>query len=1069
MRGANRLARRGRAGRLLLALTVLLGTLALAPAPVLSAAEPNVPACPPGETNKPLPGSEDPPNDCVGSRLLDFSAPVFPAGFAFDEVLSFYWPEVCTHDETQSDNVKCIYKWNIRFTYYMENADGSLSQLYWSQFHTNFATDDPGCEPVVNYCHLIVRADPGVPDEVTVVMSIEGESVFCKPETGFTGCNSTDRPWMSVAQNVGEIEEPPPGLEVTLEAFSGGDGSPLNGVISVAQTIRARLTLSNETEAPLSDIRFTRGVPLVIDERGTGGLAITSGPSPPIDPNLTLGPNEEVSFEYELEATAEGVAAAHTQVIAAAPDGSELKEAHSLRFDIADGVKITREVGQWLRMQAVDDLMQRSFAVWHRGMADRGQRLAGELAKIFTPEQRLRWFGSETEFPLSPSDFALALLRGTAAEMVAAITPKSVPSGGPTEDQMKRAYAETFKEVVGKGASDYVKNYADLGKATKKFVQDSWSEAMLNANYLASTATREERAQWEAFAMTMVDGSIGDAKNMFNTVKTEIPRWRENGTYFLQALEELEAMGGVKGFMGSVAKIDKVIADEGAWRAKTLELAQTDPIAFQRQWAKRDAEILNLALPTLFDTLLGGGVVSGGGLLKKVVFRGKGASIVRAGQAAGVLDEGGNVAKGASAIDKPSPDLPHGLPNGTVAELGRADPFFSNVEGATVVRSSDLGDVYSLPNLGGVPEITLDAKAGILKKLEDDYFDKTGKRIQLVEVLKPSSPLRKTNSTAKLEMTAQKTGKPAMMDAGAPPDLLAEAGVWTGPDPKTLPGFDDLPKLRQEAAVEEWNEANKAWAIFENPPPGSKEARLLECIGERKRVPLDLTPTQGLQRFVTAEFEVIPVTHGQAQGKLIRVKYYEIEVVDTNRNVVVNRRTVVGKPGQKPNGEFEWQALDEAVPQGPDADAVAVGKVVGTDASGQPTFGPLDRAEKEFVMPRYVDLNVKARRLPPGEAGAIKDAAEHGATLVMNDASAVNAGKLIPVHGLVYVPEGPGIAYLRKIAPFVTGLKKPSTEQIEQMFQQMLALVHKKGGFGQHAVVVTSHNRYFGAVPFADW
>jgi hypothetical protein len=69
----------------------------------------------------------------------------------------------------------------------------------------------------------------------------------------------------------------------------------------------------------------------------------------------------------------------------------------------------------------------------------------------------------------------------------------------------------------------------------------------------------------------------------------------------------------------------------------------------------------------------------------------------------------------------------------------------------------------------------------------------------------------------------------------------------------------------------------------------------------------------------------------------------------------------------------------------------------------------------------------------------------------------------------VYVPEGPGIAYLRKIAPFVTGLKKPTTEQIEQMFQQMLALIHKKGGFGQHAVVVTSHNRYFGAVPFVDW
>ena len=350
-----------------------------------------------------------------------------------------------------------------------------------------------------------------------------------------------------------------------------------------------------------------------------------------------------------------------------------------------------------------------------------------------------------------------------------------------------------------------------------------------------------------------------------------------------------------------------------------------------------------------------------------------------------------------------------------------------------------------------MPEITLDAKAGILGEIERAYAAARGKTLQLAEVLKTSSSLRKPGSVAKLELTAGKTGKPSMVDAGMPSDALGEATYWTSPtNPESLPGFDKLPKLRQDQAIHEWELANKRFAKYENPPPGSKEAKLKSLIGQRGRVSLDDVPNPaGLQRFVVGEFEEVVVTQGDATAKLIRVKHYEIEVVDTTRNnLVVNRKRVIDN-------------LAEAAAQTADADAVAVGKVVGTNpATGAPIIAPLDRAEREFVMSRYVDKNVKARRL-----GAVPDLAEHGVTLVMEDASAKAAGFLLPSYGVPFMPDAVARAYLERIAPFV----KPADLTNEQMVEQMLKLVQSEGGFGQHAVVVTADSRYLGEVPFASW
>lgn len=1046
----------GRLNRAALAAVLVMSALVTAPSARASAdAEPNVPTCRTSVTNQPLPGSERPPTDCVGARLLEFGAPTIPA-IAFDEVLRFTWPDVCTREQTQTSPSKCIWRWNIQLIFWGENPDGSLYQIDPRAFRTEFASDDPGCDRIQNYCEYIVRADATVPEDVVAVAGVYAESVFCNPPGGFDGCDAEDRPWVTVAQNVGEVVEPPPGLDVNLTALSPSGDYPLEGVISVAQTTTVKLTLANRGDEPLTDFVFSGQQPLVVDPRSTGGLEIVSGPAPPIEPGFTLAPGEERSFTYEVEATSEGVAAVHSHATARGGPGVEHEEAHSLRFDIANGIEMTREVGEWLRLQAMDALMSDTFGAWHEEMRARGERLASRLAEIFTPEERLQWFGGETGLPLTPTDVAFALLRGTAAEMVAALTPK-VEFKGYTAEQLNRRYDATLKAEVGKGVSKYVKGWSDLAGSTKKFAKDSWSEAILAGSYLIGTATPEERAQWEAFAVTLVEGSAGTTESFALTIGEEIPRWRENGTYLLQAMEEMQTQSGWQGFWNASRKVAATVAEESAWRDETLKLAQSDPLEFQEQWAKRDARILNAALPIVFDTLIGGGVAKGGGVLKSLVVRGKGAAVMRTGKAAGVLDNGGNVVDGMpTRIEVPDASLPHGPSNASVAELGRNGTYLDDVEGATIVQSSDLGDIYELPNLGGVPETTLEAKAGILKSLEQEYLAKTGRQIQLAEVLKPSSPLRKPGGVAKTELTAQKTGKPAMLDAGAPNAVLGEANVWHGPDPRTLPGFDDLPKARQKAALDAHKEAEKGWAEYHNPTPGSKEARLKECIGQRSRVPLDKEPNaSGIQRFLNAEFEEVHVTRGDAEAKLIRVKYYEIEVVDTrNGNRVVNRKTVVD--------------VAEAAPQTPDADGVAMAKVVGTDASGAPILEPLDRAEREFVMQRYIDKNVKARRLPAGSAGAINDLAEHGVTLVMDDAGAKAAGFLLPKFGVPFLPEAVGMKFLKRIAPFVSA-KNATPAEIEKMYRQMVELVRSGGGFGQHAVVVTSDSRYLGEIPFANW
>lgn len=843
---------------------------------------------------------------------------------------------------------------------------------------------------------------------------------------------------------------PGAGFSATLGVFTP-TGEPLEGELTTERDMVVKLTLSNGTDQTLRNFRYAGGAPLVADSRSKGGVAITA--TPVVDPGLTLDAGESVEFSYRITTTKEGLAAAHTKVTARDDDGNDQEASRSLLFHIDNAGRLSQAIGNYLVLKVMDQYLLKTFRDFQAAMQKRAQKLVKKLGRRLSPTEREQWFGAQAGVEVGNWDRAIGLLRGVPPELVAAQTPKA-PFQGHTAEELNRTYDETFKAEVGEGFAKWVKGYTQLDDDARKTLHDSWAEGIMNTKWLIGAATPDERAQVEAFWSTFASGVDSTRKNIVKTAMTEIPRWEQNGTYAWEALEESEkSFGFVNNARKSVDFWSKVVKKEQNVRASLLKIATSDPVRFQEESAKADARIFNKGMPILLDTLLGAGisdVATLGGTLVKV--SGKGASVISAGKAGGWLADTGRVVMSPNAkLALSGADDVVGVSIQTAAEMDAAESLLKNTAGATLVQSSDVGNVYSLPNLGGVPETTLEAKAGILSELEQEYADAFGKPLKLAEVLKTSSPLRKPGGVAKLELTAAKTGKPSMIDGGMPSDALGEAVYWTSPtSPQALPGFDALPQSRKDAALKEWSAANERWVKYENPPAGSKEAKLKSLIGTRGRVALDDAPNaSGLQRFIVGEFEEVVVTEGDATAKLIRVKHYEIEVVDTTRNdLVVNRKTVLDN-------------LPTAAAQTADADAVAVGKVVGHDpGTGAPIIAPLDRAEREFVMSRYTDKNIKARR-----TGAIPDLAEHGVTLVMEDASARAAGFLLPSYGAPFLPESIARKYLERIAPFVKTLDLTD----EQMVEKMLSLVQKEGGFGQHAVLVTSDSRYLGAVPFARW
>lgn len=821
------------------------------------------------------------------------------------------------------------------------------------------------------------------------------------------------------------------------------DGVELDGDIAPGTDITVEVTVTNPLAQAITGLTFTGGSPLVLDPRSTGTVGFLDAPDDPGAFDLAAGAKR--TFSYRLTATRDGIDALTSKVTGTSQGGTELTAGRSVKLVVVDGDKLTKALRKYASVKVISELMQHQYQVYAQAMRQRALDFEQALRKRLSPSEEKAWFGntgSKAGLVVTNTDRATGLQTQLPAEAVAVHLPRSTYKGY-TAEELQDAYNSAFMAEVENGVKKYVKHWGDVAQVAKKGLKDSYYESVMTLAWIHGTATPEQREVAASLWWTFALENARSAKNGYEAVSNEVTQLGNDGAAAWYAVthsfEQVDQY--YEAFRGIVKKEDDFHAD-------LLKIADDNPVRFQQEWAKRDAEIFNKGWPVIADTLAGGGagkVVEIGASSTRV--KATASALFEMAEESGILTRKGAVSTGVSKIPSVASAEGTGVPAALTPELGTQQSMLQ-AEGRLVVESKDFGNVYEMPNLGGVPERTLDSKAKILGELEKDYQAATGKPLELAEVLKTSSPLRKEGDVAKLELTAGKSGKAAMVDGGMPEAALGEANYWHSPtSPDQLPGWKTLPKVRQEAAIAEWKKANERWEAWVNPAPGSKEAKLREVVGQRATVPLDDAPIAGIQRFVNAEFEVVRVTRGSAECDLVRVKHYEIQVKDVNTGKITNTKVVVNN-------------LDVAAPQTADADAVAIGKVVGRTADGEPIIQPLSRAEKEFVIPRYIDKNVKARR-----TGVQPDLAEHGATLNMFDASARSAGKLIPTYGAVFMPRAVAEPFLARIAPFV----KPAGYTNEQMVEKMLKFVEAEGGFGQHAVTVTRDGRWLGDVKFKDW
>ncbi len=833
-------------------------------------------------------------------------------------------------------------------------------------------------------------------------------------------------------------------LEVDLDAGTP-DGRPLdNGDLTEQEAFNVRVTLKNtSTTTTIKDLQYAGGAPLTIDARSIARIGVLSAPAGA--PPSTLGPGESATFDYQLNAATDGAAAAIVKVTGKDAGGTPQEAKGSLKLAVTQAARLNAALAQYARVQGMDSLMLAAARKLYQGWDKRGQAMQAALRKVLSPAERKRWFGTAKKSVVDNLDVARAMLMGRSPNATAAQFPQR-SIAGVSADELAAEYDKTFKAKVGEGAAKYVKKWEDLGAGAKQQVELAYAESGLGLNYIMNTASQDQREEAEAMALAFSDGVVNDTSSYAHWTMNEASNLLNDGQAVVYTLANMD-----QGAKDAADAISVPFEQDAAARRAITKYADDQPIKYQREMAKLDAKIFNAGMEIVADTVVGGAatklVTSAG---KAVQFGRKGAALLNMAKATDVVDETGKLAKGLEAVKDTKNSLGVGMSGEEAAAmLSDSEKALRNTKGATVVQSSDYGNVYKLPNVGGVPEVTLDAKAAILKGVEDDYLKTFGKPIELAEVLKPSTELRKPGAVAKLELTGQKTGKAAMVDAGMPPDALGEAVYWKPKvKPQDIPGFKNLSESRQAAAIKEYKNALAAVEEWNDPKLNSKTYKLQKVIGKEATVPLDDKPWPGgLQRFVNAEFELVKVPGKYADAFLIRVKKYELVVKDMARaGKVVNTKTVVNST--------------KALAQGVDADAVAVLKVVGRDAAGQPIVASLDASERSFAMSRYIDRNIKARA-----AGLVPDLAEHGATLVMDDADAAHAGFLLPKFGLPFMPEDVGIPFLQRIAKFVA----PKGVSPEQMFQNMLKAVRSEGGFGQHAVVLTKDTRYLGEIPLQDW
>ena len=545
----------------------------------------------------------------------------------------------------------------------------------------------------------------------------------------------------------------------------------------------------------------------------------------------------------------DGVAAAIVKITGKSVDGTPQEATGSLKLTVTQAARLNAALAQWARLRGMDSLMLGLARKLYQGWDKRGQAMQAQLRKVLSPAEQKRWFGTTAKKAVVDNlDITRALLMGRSPNATAAQFPKGSIDGRQTAEELYDEYNKAFKAEVGKGVAKYVKKWEDLGSGAKKQAQLAYAESGLAVNYIMNSASQDQREEAEAMVLAFSDGVVNDTKSYASWTKNEASNLLNDGQAVIYSLANMDQ--GAKDFADAVSV---PFEQDAAARRAIAKYADTQPRRWQRESAKLDAKIFNAGMEVVADTVVGGTatklITSTG---KAVQLGKKGAALLNMAKATEVVDETGKLAKGVEAVKDTKKALDVGMAGEEAAAmLSDSEKALKNTKGATIVQSSDYGNVYELPNVGGVPEVTLDAKAAILKSVEGDFAKTFGNNIELAEVLKPSTELRKPGAVAKLELTGQKTGKAAMVDAGMPPDALGEAGLWKPKvKPQEIPGFKNLSESRQAAAIKEYENALKANAEWKNPAADSKTSKLKKLIGKEgdgpaRRQAVARRPTSG--------------------------------------------------------------------------------------------------------------------------------------------------------------------------------------------------------------------------------
>ena len=377
-------------------------------------------------------------------------------------------------------------------------------------------------------------------------------------------------------------------LDVELSA-AAADGRPLNnGDLTEQDAFNVRVTLKNtSTTATIKDLNYAGGAPLTIDARSIARIGTLSAPAGA--PPTKLGPGESATFDYQLTAATDGVAAAIVKITGKSEDGTPQEATGSLKLTVTQAARLNAALAQWARLRGIDSFMLASARKLYQGWDKRGLAMQASLRKVLSPADQKRWFGTTAKkVVVNNVNVARALLMGRSPQATAAQFPRQ-SIDGVSADELYDEYNKAFKAEVGKGVAKYVKKWEDLGSGAKKQAKLAYAESGLAVNYIMNSASQDQREEAEAMVLAFSDGVVNDTKSYAAWTKNEASNLLNDGQAVIYSLANMDQ--GAKDFADTVSV---PFEQDAAARRAIAKYADTQPRKWQRETAKLDAKIFNV-------------------------------------------------------------------------------------------------------------------------------------------------------------------------------------------------------------------------------------------------------------------------------------------------------------------------------------------------------------------------------------------------------------------------------------------------------------------------------------------